>query len=194
MRFKTFSSFIILSGPSGVGKNTLGDFLLQQFPELSYSVSATSRSIRKGEQDGVDYHFMNNEEFEQKIKEDALLEWQEVYDGMYYGTMKSELDRINSLNKFPLLVVDVFGAINVMKNLKFKPLSIFIQAPSLEILENRLRTRGTDSEEKIAKRLEKASVEMNESANFDLTIINDDLPMAQKQLEEVVHYFLKFGF
>ncbi|HMV14974.1 MAG: guanylate kinase [Chitinophagales bacterium] len=185
---------IILSGPSGVGKNTLGDFLLQQFPELSYSVSATSRSIRKGEQDGVDYHFMNNEEFEQKIKEDALLEWQEVYDGMYYGTMKSELDRINSLNKFPLLVVDVFGAINVMKNLKFKPLSIFIQAPSLEILENRLRTRGTDSEEKIAKRLEKASVEMNESANFDLTIINDDLPMAQKQLEEVVHYFLKFGF
>jgi guanylate kinase len=184
---------IILSGPSGVGKNTLGDFLLLQFPELSYSVSATSRSIRKGEQHGVDYHFMNNEEFEAKIKEDELLEWQEVYAGMYYGTMKSELDRINELNKFPLLVVDVFGAINVMKNLKFKPLSIFIQAPSLEILEHRLRTRGTDSDEKITKRLEKASVEMNEANQFDLTIINDDLPMAQKQLEEVVNYFLKFG-
>ena len=98
---------IILSGPSGVGKNTLGDFLLLQFPELSYSVSATSRSIRKGEQHGVDYHFMNNEEFEAKIKEDELLEWQEVYAGMYYGTMKSELDRINELNKFPLLVVGV---------------------------------------------------------------------------------------
>ena len=184
---------IILSGPSGVGKNTLGDFLLQQFPELSYSVSATSRSLRKGEQHGVDYHFMNNEDFEAKIKEDELLEWQEVYEGMYYGTMKSELDRINELNKFPLLVVDVFGAINVMKNLKFKPLSIFIQAPSLETLEYRLTTRGTDSPEKIAKRLEKASVEMNEANQFDLTIINDDLPMAQKQLEEVVNYFLKFG-
>lgn len=184
---------IILSGPSGVGKNTLGDFLLQQFPELSYSVSATSRAIRKGEQHGVDYHFINNEDFEEKIKEDALLEWQEVYEGMYYGTLKSELDRINELNKFPLLVVDVFGAINVMKNLKFKPLSIFIQSPSLEILENRLVTRGADSPEKIAKRLEKASVEMNESAHFDLTIINDDLHLAQRQLLEVVNYFLKFG-
>ncbi len=184
---------IILSGPSGVGKNTLGDFLLQQFPELSYSVSATSRAIRKGEQDGVDYHFMNNESFEVKIKEDELLEWQEVYEGTYYGTMKNELDRINQLNKFPLLVIDVFGAINVMKNLKFKPLSIFIQAPSLEILEKRLTTRGTDSPEKIKKRLEKAAVEMNESNQFDLTIINDDLPKAQLQLAAVVDYFLKFG-
>lgn len=184
---------IILSGPSGVGKNTLGDFLLQQFPELSYSVSATTREIRKGEQDGVDYHFMNNESFEKKIKEDELLEWQEVYAGTYYGTLKEELDRINELDKFPLLVIDVFGAINVMKNLKFKPLSIFIQAPSLEVLRNRLTARGTDSAEKIEKRLEKASVEMHESSQFDLTIINDDLPKAQLQLQEVVSYFLKFG-
>jgi len=184
---------IILSGPSGVGKNTLGDFLLAQFPELSYSVSATTRDIRKGENDGVDYHFMNNESFEEKIHQDELLEWQEVYAGTYYGTLKSELDRINQLNRFPLLVVDVFGAINVMKNLKFKPLSIFIQAPSLEILEKRLTARGTDSAEKIAKRIEKASVEMRESIQFDLTIINDDLPKAQLQLKEVVNYFLKFG-
>ncbi len=183
---------IILSGPSGVGKNTLGDFLLQQFPELSYSVSATTRTIRKGEQDGIDYHFMNNEAFEQKIKEDALLEWQEVYEGTYYGTLKDELDRINQLNKFPLLVIDVFGAINVMKNLKFKPLSIFIQAPSLDVLEKRLVARGTDSPEKITKRLEKASVEMHESAAFDLTIVNDDLPKAQQQLQAIVHHFLKF--
>lgn len=183
---------IILSGPSGVGKNTLGDFLLQQFPELSYSVSATSREIRKGESDGVDYHFMYNESFEQKIKEDELLEWQEVYAGTYYGTLKDELDRINQLNKFPLLVIDVFGAINVMKNLKFKPLSVFIQAPSLEILEKRLTARGTDSPEKVANRIEKASVEMHESANFDITIINDDLLKAQTQLTEIVNYFLKF--
>ncbi len=184
---------IILSGPSGVGKNTLGDFLLQQFPELSYSVSATSREIRKGENDGVDYHFMNNESFESKIKEDDLLEWQEVYAGTYYGTLKNELDRINQLNKFPLLVIDVFGAINVMKNLKFKPLSVFIQAPSLEVLEDRLRTRGTDSPEKILNRIAKASVEMHESANFDITIINDDLLKAQQQLTEIVNHFLKIG-
>ncbi len=184
---------IILSGPSGVGKNTLGDFLLQQFPELSYSVSATSRAIRKGEEDGVDYHFMDNETFKKKINDDELLEWQEVYEGTYYGTLKSELDRINGLNKFPLLVVDVFGAINVIKNLKFKPLSIFIQAPSLEILQKRLTARGTDSPVKIEKRLSKAAIEMNEAKQFDLTIINDDLPKAQKQLAEVVNYFLKFG-
>ena len=184
---------IILSGPSGVGKNTLGDFLLQHFPELSYSVSATSREIRKGESDGVDYHFMNNESFEEKIHQDELLEWQEVYEGTYYGTLKNELDRINQLDKFPLLVVDVFGALNVMKNLKFKPLSVFIQAPSLEVLERRLKSRGTDSAEKIAKRIEKASIEMRESIQFDISIINDDLPMAQKQLKEIVNHFLKFG-
>ena len=184
---------IILSGPSGVGKNTLGDFLLAHFPELSYSVSATSRDIRKGEENGVDYHFINNESFEEKIQQDELLEWQEVYAGNYYGTLKSELERINQLNQFPLLVVDVFGAINVMKNLKFKPLSIFIQAPSLEILEKRLTARGTDSVDKISKRIEKASVEMQESIQFELTIINDDLPKAQLQLKEVVSYFLKYG-
>lgn len=182
---------IILSGASGAGKNTLGDFLLQHFPELSYSISATSRSIRKGEQDGVDYHFLNTEEFEEKIKEEALLEWQEVYDGMYYGTLKSELERINNLNKFPLLVIDVFGAMNIMKNLRFKPLSIFIQVPSIQILEERLRARGADSEEKILKRLEKASIETDEAKNFDLTIINDDLKIAQQQLKEVVQHFLK---
>ena len=181
---------IILSGASGAGKNTLGDFLLQQFPELSYSVSATSRAIRKGEQDGVDYHYLDTEEFERKIKEDALLEWQEVYDGMYYGTLKSELDRINSLNKYPLLVIDVFGASNIMKNLKFKPLSIFIQVPSIQILEERLRTRGADTEEKIQKRLDKASIETDKAKFFDITIMNDDLKTAQYQLAEIVNYFL----
>ncbi len=184
---------VLLSGPSGVGKNTLGDFLLQQFPELSYSVSATSRPIRNGEAHGVDYHFISNEEFEDKIRQDELLEWQEVYEGTYYGTLKSELDRINQFNQYPLLVVDVFGAINVMKNLRFKPLSLFIQPPSLEVLEKRLRARNTDSPEKILKRLEKAEVEMQEYKNFDLTIINDDLKRAQEQVHSVVHHFLKFG-
>lgn len=182
---------IILSGPSGVGKNTLGDFLLSRFPNLSYSVSATTRTLREGEQDGVDYHFISPSAFKNKIEEDAFLEWQEVYTDTFYGTMKMELDRINKLNKFPLLVIDVYGAINVMKNLKFKPLSIFIQAPSLEVLEKRLRARGTDNEDKIVKRLAKAQTEMNESHHFDITIINDDLLIAENQLAAIVSYFLK---
>ncbi len=184
---------IILSGPSGVGKNTLGDFLLQQFPELSYSVSATTRPIRKGEEEGKDYYFMNNEAFEDKIHNEELLEWQEVYEGTYYGTLKSELDRINQLNKFPLLVVDVFGALNVMKNLKFKPLAIFIQTKDLDILRQRLELRGADTQERIEKRLQKAEVEMQEFDKFDLTIINDDLLKAQQQVTSIVNYFLKYA-
>lgn len=167
--------------------------MLVQFPQLSYSVSATTREIRKGEQDGVDYHFMNREAFEEKMHNDELLEWQEVYAGTYYGTLKSELDRINQLNKFPLLVVDVFGAINVMKNLKFKPLSLFIQPKSMEVLRQRLESRGTDSQEKIEKRLAKAEIEMRESIQFDIAIINDDLQIAQQQLTRIVDYFLKHG-
>lgn len=181
---------IILSGPSGVGKNTLGDFLLQRYPNLSYSVSATTRAIREGEEDGKDYHFISVDEFKTKIKEDAFLEWQEVYTDTFYGTLKTELDRINQLNRFPLLVIDVYGAINVMKNLKFKPLSIFIQAPSIDVLEKRLRDRGTDSEDKITKRLGKAQTEMNEAHHFDISIINDDLTIAENQLAEIVGYFL----
>lgn len=184
---------IILSGPSGVGKNTLGDFLLEHFPDLSYSVSATTRPIRKGEADGRDYHFMNRETFEQKIRQDELLEWQEVYAGTYYGTLKSELERINGMNKYPLLVVDVFGAINVMKNLKFKPLSVFIQAQSLDVLKQRLEARGSESPETIARRMEKAEIEMREYTQFDVTIVNDDLQIAKMQLSSVVDHFLRYG-
>ena len=184
---------IILTGPSGVGKNTLGDFLLEKFPDLSYSVSATTRAIRKGEEHGKDYHFISTEEFEKKIENDEVLEWQEVYDGAYYGTLKSELIRINELDKFPLLVVDVFGALNVMKNLKFKPLSIFIQPENLDILHERLEARGADTPEKIARRLEKARVEMEEIQQFDISIINDVLPVAQHQLAAIVKYFLQHG-
>ena len=184
---------IILSGPSGVGKNTLGDYLLEQFPDLSYSVSATTRPIRKGEEEGKDYYFMNREAFEEKMHQEELLEWQEVYEGTYYGTLKTELDRINQLNKFPLLVVDVFGAINVMKNLKFKPLSLFINPQSLDVLRQRLELRGSDSPEKIEKRMEKAEIEMREFYQFDMTIINDDLQKAQLQVASIVNYFLKFG-
>lgn len=183
---------IILSGPSGVGKNTLGDALMQQFPKLAYSVSATTRPKRDGEVDGKDYHFISVEDFKAKIAQDEFLEWQEVYQDNFYGTLKSELDRINQLDKFPLLVIDVYGAINIMKNLKFKPLSIFIDCPSLDIIKQRLEKRGTDSPEKIAKRIEKASQEIYEKKHFDIAIVNDDLNVAQQQLYSIVNYFLNY--
>jgi guanylate kinase len=183
---------IILSGPSGVGKNTLGDSLMKQFPQLAYSVSATTRAIRAGEKDGVDYHFIGTTEFESKIENGELLEWQEVYEDTYYGTLKSELERINQLNQFPLLVIDVFGAINVMKNLKIKPLTIFIDPVDLTVLEHRLTKRGTDTAEKIAKRLEKASIEIHEKKQFDIAIVNDDLEIASKQLAAIVKHFLLY--
>lgn len=184
---------IILSGPSGVGKNTLGDSLLRKFPQLAYSVSATTREKREGEVDGVDYHFISLEAFRKNIEDDEFLEWQEVYDGIYYGTLKSELDRINQSNQFPLLVIDVFGAINIMKNLKIKPLSIFIDTVSIEVLKDRLTKRGTETEAKIAKRIEKASVEIHQKDHFDITIVNDDLKIAEQQLAIVVDGFLKNG-
>lgn len=181
---------VILSGPSGVGKNTLGDFLLTQFPQLAYSVSATTRKIRAGEQEGKDYYYISVSEFEEKIQEDELLEWQEVYEETYYGTLKSELGRIHQQNQFPLLVIDVFGAINVMKNIDIETLTIFIDIVSLEELEKRLTQRGTETAEKVAKRMEKAVVEVQEKAAFDVVIVNNDLATAQKELATVVAQFI----
>jgi guanylate kinase len=183
---------IILSGPSGAGKNTLGDILLKKFPQLSYSVSATTRNRRPDEQAGKDYHFLSVADFEQKIKNGDLLEWQEVYANTYYGTLKSELDRMSRLSQFPLLVIDVFGAINVMKNLNIKPLTIFIDALNLDILQERLTKRGTESAEKVAKRMEKAAVEISEKKHFDITIVNDDLQTAEQQLTAIVKHFLLY--
>jgi guanylate kinase len=184
---------IILSGPSGVGKNTLADILLKEFPQLSYSISATTRSIRQGEENGKDYYFVSMTDFEEKIKNDDLLEWQEVYENTYYGTPKSELDRVHEKNQVPLLVIDVFGAINVMKNLSFKPMSIFIDIVSLEALEDRLTERGTESTEKIAHRMEKATIELQQKNQFDIAIINEYLPIAARQLSAIVKQFLLFG-
>ncbi|MCB9074327.1 MAG: guanylate kinase [Chitinophagales bacterium] len=181
---------IILSGPSGVGKNTLGDFLLAKFPQLAYSVSATTRKIRTGEKEGKDYYYISVPEFENKIQNNELLEWQEVYEETYYGTLKSELDRIHQQEQFPLLVIDVFGAINVMKNIEIETLTIFIDIVSLEELEKRLTQRGTETAEKVAKRMEKAVVEVREKSAFDVVIVNNDLITAQNELATVVAQFI----
>ena len=182
---------IILSGASGVGKNTLGDFLLEQFPQLSYSVSATTRKIRQGEQEGKDYYFISVSDFEEKIENGDLLEWQEVYEDTYYGTLKSELSRIHQQNQYPLLVIDVFGAINVMKNIDMETLTIFIDIVSLEELEKRLTQRGTESAEKVATRMEKAVVEIQEKEQFDVIIVNDDLAKAKQELAKVIADFIR---
>ena len=181
---------IILSGPSGVGKNTLGDFLLARFPQLAYSVSATTRKIRTGEKEGKDYYYISVPEFENKIQNNELLEWQEVYEETYYGTLKSELDRIHQQEQFPLLVIDVFGAINVMKNIEIETLTIFIDIVCLEELEKRLTQRGTETAEKVAKRMEKAVVEVQEKSAFDVVIVNNDLITAQNELATVVAQFI----
>ncbi|HMU97579.1 MAG TPA: guanylate kinase [Chitinophagales bacterium] len=181
---------IILSGPSGVGKNTLGDFLLARFPQLAYSVSATTRKIRTGEKEGKDYYYISVPEFENKIQNNELLEWQEVYEETYYGTLKSELDRIHQHQQVPLLVIDVYGAINVMKNIEIETLTIFIDIVSLEELEKRLTQRGTETAEKVAKRMEKAVVEVQEKSAFDVVIVNNDLITAQNELATVVAQFI----
>lgn len=180
---------IIISAPSGAGKTTIVHAVLNELPQLSFSISACSREPRGQEKDGVDYYFLGKQGFEQKISEEAFLEWEEVYEGMYYGTLKSELTRIWSQHQVVIFDVDVVGGLNLKKIMGDKALSIFIKPPSMDELARRLKSRNTDSEEKIAMRLAKATFEINQASGFDLVIINDDL---QQAIASVKHHILTF--
>jgi len=169
---------IIFSAPSGAGKSTLVHSLLPQLPELSFSISATSRSPRGREEHGKDYYFLSSEEFNARIAKDELLEWEEVYADTYYGTLRSEVERIWSEGKVVVFDVDVVGALNLKKQFGERALALFVKAPSIEILEQRLRDRATDSEEKIQQRVAKATIEMARAPEFDKVIVNDDLNTA----------------
>jgi guanylate kinase len=182
---------IIITAPSGAGKTSITHHLLQHFPQLKFSVSAATRLPRGKEVDGVDYHFMSAEAFQQKIQEEAFVEWEMVYEGKYYGTLKSEVERLWQAGNVPLLDIDVKGAIHVQQQYRTDSLSIFIQAPSIDELRNRLQKRGTDSEANIEVRISKAAYEMSFINKFDATIINDDLATAQKQAIELVGKFLE---
>jgi len=182
---------IILSAPSGTGKSTLVQYLLTRPFDLEFSVSATSRPPRGNEQNGKEYYFLSMEEFQKKIAQNEFLEYEEVYPGCYYGTLRSEIDRISAKGKNIIFDVDVLGGLNIKKQYNGRALAIFIAPPSLEELKKRLMIRGTDSPEMIAKRLEKAEFEMSFAPQFDVVIVNDDLEKAKKATEEVIYNFLE---
>ena len=182
---------VIFSAPSGAGKSTLVHYLLPKFGELSFSISATSRAPRGEEKHGQDYYFLSAEDFQKRAQNEEFLEWEEVYAGTYYGTLKSEVQRLWDEGKTVVFDIDVVGGLNLKKIFGPQALAMFVQAPSIQVLEQRLRGRGIDSEEKIAERLAKASTEMERAPEFDAIIINDELERAKAEASETLENFLR---
>lgn len=181
---------IIFSAPSGSGKTTIVKELLKIFPQFEFSISATSRQPRGQEQNGVDYFFLTQEEFRQRIEADEFVEWEEVYNGTCYGTLKSEMERIWSKGNVIIFDVDVMGGINLKRIFGDNARSIFIMPPSVEVLRERLIGRGTDSMETIEKRVAKAEFEISKAEAFDCVVINDVLEQAVAQTRQIVEEFL----
>jgi len=181
---------IVISAPSGGGKTSIVHQLLKDIPELSFSISSSSRERRENEVHGKDYYFLGVEGFQQKIKEDAFLEWEQVYENQYYGTLKSEIERIWSEGKTVIFDVDVVGGLNIKKQYSKECLSIFIMPPSLEILAERLIGRGSESDQSAKKRLDKAAQEISKNKQFDTIILNDDFKTACEQTKEIITNFI----
>jgi guanylate kinase len=182
---------VILSGPSGSGKSTIVKHLLKNEKyNLVFSISACSRKIREGEVNGKDYHFMSIDSFKSKIEENAFLEWEEVYPNHYYGTLRSQVEEMRTLGKNVIFDVDVMGGINIKRFYKENAISIFINPPSLEELENRLKLRKTETEESIAKRVRKAKMELAYAKKFEHIVTNDNLENALKEADQLVSNFL----
>lgn len=182
---------IIFSAPSGSGKTTIVRELLKRFDCFEFSISATSRQPRGQEQNGIDYYFMSNDEFRSRVERDEFVEWEEVYAGTCYGTLKSEMERIWSNGHVIIFDVDVMGGINLKQLFGDNACSIFIMPPSVEELERRLRGRGTDAEEVIAKRIAKAEFELSKATEFDFKVVNDDLQTAVDETAAIITNFLK---
>lgn len=182
---------VIFSAPSGSGKTTIVRELLKRFPRFEFSISATSRQPRGQEQNGVDYYFLSHDEFKERVGRDEFVEWEEVYAGTCYGTLRSEMERIWGKGNVIVFDVDVMGGINLKSLFKADACSIFIMPPSVEELERRLRGRGTDSEEVIRKRIDKAEFELSKASQFDYTVINDDLAAAVEEAASIIENFLK---
>ncbi len=183
---------LVFSAPSGSGKTTLVNHLLSEIPDMSFSVSATTRQPRGNEQNGVEYYFMSLEEFHQRVENDEFLEWQEVYPGRCYGTLKAVVEKMREQGLHVAFDVDVVGGTNIKKFYGDEALSVFIQAPSIEVLRERLVGRKTDSMEEIEKRLAKAQWEMDfAKGKFDCTIINDDLEKAKADILNAIQSFIE---
>lgn len=182
---------IILTAPSGAGKTSITQYLLSHYPNLAFSISATTRAPRGKEQDGVEYHFISPAAFEGHIYQNDFLEYEMVYEGLYYGTLKSELDRIWNQGKIPVLDIDVKGALAIQKKLGSQALSIFILPPSIAILKERLENRNTESPEKIQMRLDKAAYEISFSHEFNAIVKNDVLATACAETAKLIDDFIK---
>lgn len=182
---------IIISAPSGTGKSTIINSIINdESLRLEFSVSATTRTPRTGEKEGVNYYFLTVEDFKQRIENGEFAEFEEVYGGRYYGTLKSEIERINANGKNVILDVDVLGGINVKKMYGENAMSIFIQPPSVEVLRKRLLSRNTDPIEEIEKRVSKAAFEMNHAQQFDHIVVNDVLETAINDVRELIDTFV----
>ena len=181
---------VIFSAPSGSGKTTIVRRLLERYNQFEFSISATSRAPRGEERDGVDYYFLSPEAFAQKVQEEAFVEWEEVYAGTSYGTLKSEVERIWAKGNVILFDVDVMGGINLKRIFGEKACSIFIMPPSIEELRRRLIGRATDTMEVIEKRVAKAAFEIEKAPQFDHTVVNDDLEQAIEDTRHILNDFL----
>ncbi len=181
---------IVITAPSGSGKTTLVKRLLDTHPNLGFSISACTRNPRDGEHHTKDYYFFTADEFRKMIDEDAFVEWEMVYTGKYYGTLKSELQRIWDAGKSPLVDIDVQGAMAIRAKYPQNCMTIFIEAPSIEVLRQRLKARGTETEHSLEERVSKAEYELKFAQQFDKIIINDDLETATRELNAIVEGFL----
>lgn len=182
---------IIFSAPSGAGKTTLVKHILCELPQISFSISACTRPKRPQEIDGKDYYFLSISDFKQKIKEHAFVEWEEVYAGNFYGTLRTEVERIFANNKHVIFDVDVKGGLQLKQQFGDDALAIFVQPPNFETLEKRLKTRETESDDVIQTRLAKARYELSFALEFDIILMNDDLNQAKKEALNLVEKFLE---
>jgi guanylate kinase len=187
---KEYEKMIVITAPSGAGKTSITRHLIKVIPQLAFSVSAATRKPRANEKDGVDYYFISEEEFQRKILQDEFVEWELVYEGKYYGTLKSELRRIWKNKQIPVMDIDVQGAIHVQKEYPINSLFIFIQPPSVEELKKRLQSRGSETPESLGARINKSAYELSFKNNFENVVINDNLVKACAEAEAIVSSFI----
>jgi guanylate kinase len=188
---KKYKKIILITAPSGSGKTSVVNHLMKKFPQLAFSVSATTRQPRNNEKNGVHYYFIDEPQFREKIHNKEFLEWEMVYEGKYYGTLKSDIERIWNENKVPVLDIDVQGAIHVQQQYPVNTIAIFIQAPSVEELKRRLKLRGSETDESLQARLNKSTYEMTFKNHFENIIVNENFETACKEADKIISNFLK---
>ena len=182
---------VIITAPSGSGKTSITRHLMKVYPQLAFSISAATRQARGVEKDGVDYYFISEDDFKQKIQQNEFVEWEMVYEGKYYGTLKAELERIWKEDRIPVLDIDVKGAIHVKQQFPESCITLFIEPPSVNELQKRLESRGTESAESLAARINKAAYEISFKDHFDKQIVNDDLEKACTEATSIIAEFIK---